>query len=345
LIEAHFGESPPLSVGVEEELMILDAETLQPVAGVETLVREAEQLVLPGRLKTELHASVVELATEICADANEAVESLAELRAAANRIARAHGMRVAGAGMHPFARAESLPVVQEERYLTMLNTIGHAARLQGVNGLHVHVGVESGEACYRALEAVLPWLPAVLALSANSPFLEGTANGMWSNRAPVLAALPRAGAPPAFGSYEEWESWVERLVGLGVMADATRIWWDVRPHPALGTLEIRIADQPTALERTGLLVTVLRDLVATAARRNGDPGRRGDYAQNRWAAAHHGLEAELIHPDGNRVASARELVAELLGHEPPEPEAGRQLEVGAEAACADLVQRTVGSPA
>jgi carboxylate-amine ligase len=343
VIESHFGESPALSVGVEEELMLLDAETLQPVAGVETIVREAEELALPGRLKTELHASVVELATGICADPDEAVAALSELRAAADRIARAHGMRVAGAGMHPLAAAESLPVVQEERYLTMLATIGHAARLQGVNGLHVHVGVESGEACQRALEAVLPWLPVVLALSANSPFLEGTANGMWSNRAPVLAALPRAGAPPAFRSYAEWDAWVERLVELGVMADATRIWWDVRPHPALGTLEIRIADQPTALDRTGLLVRALRDLVATAAPREADPSRRGDYAQNRWAAAHHGLGAELIHPDGDRIATARELAAELLGREPPEPEAARQLEVGAEAACADLVARTVGS--
>jgi carboxylate-amine ligase len=341
LIEARFGESSPLSIGVEEELMILDAETLLPVGAVDVFVRGSEALTLPGRLKTEMHASVVELNTRVCADVDEAVAALAELRAAADRIARDHGLRVAAAGAHPTAPLESLPVVKEERYLSMIRTVGAAARRQGVNGLHVHVGVESAESCYERLEAVLPWLPVVLALSANSPFLEGRANGMWSNRAPILAELPRAGAPPAFGSYRAWEAWVERLVRVGAMADYTRIWWDIRPHPRFGTLEIRIPDQPTSLERTGLIVRVLRDLVAAAAAADGDPGRRGDYAQNRWAAARNGLDAELVHPDGDRVTTARELARELTGSEPPEPEAARQLDVGADGSAADLAARTL----
>jgi glutamate---cysteine ligase / carboxylate-amine ligase len=233
---------------------------------------------------------------------------------------------------------ESLPVVQEPRYLEMLEQVGYPARRQGVNGLHVHVGVESAEHCHERLEAVLSWLPVVLALSANSPYVDGLANGMLSNRAGVLAELPRGGAPPAFASYGDWEAWVERLVSIGVMADYTRIWWDIRPHPRLGTLEIRIADQPTSLARTELIVGVLRDLVEHA------PARvtpRGDYAQNRVAAASRGLDAELIHPDGESVISARELARELLGGvEPPESEAYAQLEAGA-AVAADLVARTL----
>jgi carboxylate-amine ligase len=343
LIEARFGESPPFSIGVEEELMILDAETLLPVGAVDVLVRGSEGLTLPGRLKTELHASVVELNTDICADVDEAVSALAELRAAADRIARAHGLRVAAAGAHPTALLESLPVVQEERYLSMIRVVGLAARRQGVNGLHVHVGVESGDSCYERLEAVLPWLPVVLALSANSPFLEGRATGMCSNRAPILTELPRAGAPPAFGSYRAWEAWVERLVDLDVMADYTRIWWDVRPHPRLGTLEVRMPDQPTSLERTRLLARLVRELVASAPPRDAHPAARGEYAQNRWAAARRGLDAELVHPEGDRVATARQLAGELLGAEPPAPEAARQLAVGVDACAADLVARTVAS--
>jgi glutamate---cysteine ligase / carboxylate-amine ligase len=227
--------------------------------------------------------------------------------------------------------------VQEERYLTMIREIGRAARRQGVNGLHVHVGVESADACWERLESVLAWLPVVLAVSVNSPFVEGEQSGMLSNRAPILAELPRAGAPPAFGSYDAWEAWVERLVELGVMADYTRIWWDVRPHPRLGTLEIRVADQPTSLERTELLVRMLRDLVRDAPSSVAD---RGDYLQNRWAAASAGLDAVLLHPDGARVATARELARELLGCEPPEPEAHAQLRAGDVAA--DLVARTLG---
>jgi glutamate---cysteine ligase / carboxylate-amine ligase len=218
----------------------------------------------------------------------------------------------------------------------MVERIGPAALRQGVNGLHVHVGVESADRCYERLEAVLGWLPVVLALSANSPFLDGEATGMLSNRAGILAELPRGGTPPFFGSYDAYESWVERLVALGVMEDHTRIWWDVRPHPTLGTLEIRIADQPTTLERTALLVALVRTLVVGA---RGHATDRGDYVQNRWAAARRGLDAQLLHPAGCGVVSARELARELLGADPPEPEALAQLAAADPAA--DLVARTV----
>ncbi|MHB8470085.1 MAG: carboxylate-amine ligase [Gaiellaceae bacterium] len=338
MIEAAFGGSAALSLGVEEELMILDGDTLEPVAGVDVILRGAEGLVLPGALKTELHASVVELTTAVCTDVDEAVAALRELRATAARIARANGLTVAAAGSHPTAMLESLPVVQEARYLEMIRRIGYAARRQGVNGLHVHVGVGSAEQCWERLEAVLGWLPVALAFSVNSPFVDGVPTGMLSNRAGILAELPRAGSPPAFGSYAAWEAWVERLVRLGVMEDYTRIWWDVRPHPRLGTLEIRVADQPTAVERTGLLVRLLRRLVEAAPAV--DVADRGAYRQNRWAAARFGLDAELIHPLEDRVASARELFVELLGEEPPEPEAHAQL-AAVPNVVADLVSRSL----
>jgi carboxylate-amine ligase len=340
LIESSFGASSPFSIGLEEELMILDAETFEPAPAVDVLLRGAERLALPGRLKSELFASVVELNTNVCADVDEAVAALEELRAVAGRLAAANGLAVAAAGMHPTAELASLVVVEEERYRSMIRQVGGAARRQGVYGLHVHVGVESADACHAALEAVLPWLPVVLAISANSPFLAGEATGMLSNRAPILRELPRAGAPPAFRSYADWEAWVERLQRLGVIADYTQIWWDVRPHPRLGTLEVRMPDQPTAPDRTALLAGIVRRLVEHAPRREADPAGRADYSQNRWAAAH-GLDAALIHPDGDRVVPARELAAELLGSVPPDPEAGRQLEVGAAAAAADLVARTL----
>ena len=172
-----------------------------------------------------------------------------------------------------------------------------------MNGLHVHVGVESADRCYERLEAVLPWLPVVLALSVNSPFVDGATTGMLSNRVGILAELPRAGAPPAFAGYDDWEAWVERLVELGVIEDHTRIWWDIRPHPRLGTLEIRIADQPTALERTALII-------GRAARRSSRTRRRARADRGRLppeplgAASHRGLDAEL-HPSGRRPRSSR----------------------------------------
>jgi carboxylate-amine ligase len=177
----------------------------------------------------------------------------------------------------------------------------------------------SADDCWRCLELVLPWLPVVLALSANSPWFAGELTGMASNRAPVLAELPRAGAPPAFDSYAEWETWLERLVRLGVTEDYTRIWWDARPHPTLGTLEVRMPDQPTDVRLSAAFAALLQAACAAAldgalpeqSARLGDRGR-ADYVQNRWSAARFGPRAELLHPDGASVRRAAELGAELL---------------------------------
>ena len=122
----------------------------------------------------------------------------------------------------------------------------------------------SAEDCWRCLDAILPWLPVVLALSANSPWFAGELTGMASNRAPILAELPRGGAPAAFASYAEWEAWVERLVAIGVMEDYTRIWWDVRPHPKLGTLEVRVPDQPTDVRLSAAFAALVQAMCATA---------------------------------------------------------------------------------
>ena len=362
MIESHWGESAPLSLGLEEEIMILDARTLMPAPAVEALIRGVDGRDLPGRLKTELHASVVELNTNVCETVVEAVASLAELRAAAAEVAAANGLRIAAAGAHPVARAEELEIVPEERYEAMVGFAGVTARRQGVNGLHVHVGMPSAEGCHAAQEWILPWLPLVLALSANSPYVQGEESGMLSSRAEVLAQLPRSGAPPALASYAAWEQHVERLHALGLARDYTQIWWDVRPHPRFGTLEVRVADQPTALERTGALVALVRELCRAgleAKRGKVDPAGRALYQENRWAAARLGPAAMLVHPEEDRLVRASELARELLARLDSSPELGAldaaaceaetQLEVGRERGlhglCAYLAERSVASPA
>jgi glutamate---cysteine ligase / carboxylate-amine ligase len=351
VIEAHFGESTPFSVGVEEELMVLDGESLLLAPMADELIAASEGAGLPGTLKSELFASALELNTNVCASPEEASEALAELRRGAAALAAERGLKVAAAGTHPVSRPEDQEIADEQRYKEFIVYAGVSARRQGVSGLHVHVGMESPDACFHALEGVLPWLPVVLALSANSPYLAGEETGMMSNRAEVLAQLPRSGAPPAFRSYAAWEAFVERFERLGMAAEYTRFWWDVRPHPRFGTLEIRMPDQPTALERTTALVKILVELcraVLDQPEGEYDPAARGLYQQNRWAAARFGLDAELFHPDGERTAKARELAAEIAGKtlDVSTTEAERQLEVGRsrglEAVCADLVERSLG---
>ena len=351
MIEQHFGESSPYSIGVEEELMVLDAETLRLAPRAAELIAASRGSALPGTLKAELFASALELNTEICASPAEAEEALRELRAAANRFAEERGLRLAAAGSHPTSRPEDEVIADESRYAEFVAYAGVSARRQGVSGLHVHVGMPSAEACFHALEGVLPWLPVVLALSANSPYLRGEETGMQSNRAEVLAQLPRSGAPPAFASYEEWEAFVDSFVRLGIGADYTRFWWDIRPHPNFGTLEIRMPDQPTSLAVTAVITAILEELCRAALDRPRpelDPAARGFYQQNRWAAARFGLNAELFHPEAERTARASELAAELAGDrlDTTRTEADRQLEIGrangVEAVCADLVERTLG---
>jgi carboxylate-amine ligase len=313
VIPHAFGESAPLSLGVEEELMILDAATLEQVPAVDRILRGVAGRRLPGRLKTELFASVFETNTFVCASAAEVDEALPALRRASAEAAASEGLAVAAAATHPFARPEAQPIVKEERYVTFVGYGGISVRRQGVQGLHVHVAMPSPEDCWRCLEQVLPWLPLVLALSANSPWFAGELTGMASNRAPILAELPRAGAPPAFASYGEWEAWVERLVRIGVLEDYTRIWWDARPHPALGTLEIRVPDQPTDVHLSAAFAALVQALCATAL--DGDVSNepsRADYVQNRWSAARFGPRAKLIHPDGASFVPAAELAVELL---------------------------------
>jgi carboxylate-amine ligase len=357
LIPDRFGQSPPWSIGIEEELMILDAETLALSPAVYELLEETKGLKLDGQVKTELFASVVELATGICKTATEAYDNLCSLRTAAAAAAEQKGLVLAASGSHPFSPPAVQEIAHEERYSAIVEYAGMSARRQGVSGVHIHVGMPDGETCYRVLEALLPWLPVVLALSANSPYLAGEETGLLSTRAEVLGTLPRSGAPPAFGSYAAWAAFVERVQrsGLALTDDYRSFWWDVRPHPMYGTLEIRTPDQPTALARTRAFAELLQRLcreLAAAESSSVDPGRRGDYAQNRWAAARFGPRAELLHPLADRVVPASDLAAELFERvgpveslDPARCEADRQLEVGRAnglgAVCADLAERTL----
>jgi carboxylate-amine ligase len=362
--EGNWGKSSPFSVGIEEEVMILDAETLLLEPAVDLLIRETSSLDLPGEIKTELFAAVVELTAPVSDSVPEAIEAVAGLRRLAAPAAERNGLRIAAAGTHPISPPEEQEIADDPRYREFVEYAGVSARRQGVNGLHVHVGMATAQACFQALEGVLPWLPLVLALSANSPYLAGRETGLASNRAEILAQLPRAGAPPAFREFVEWEAFVERFVHLGLIDNYRRLWWDIRPHPHFGTLEVRMPDQPTGLELTAAFAALLQALcvvVLAGAPPPFDPAGRGVYQQNRWAALRHGPRAELVHPFRERLVAVPELAAELVDLVAPaaaelgtrdllQPllrgrcEGDDQLEVGRdgglEAVCADLVQRT-----
>jgi carboxylate-amine ligase len=325
-----FGRS--LTLGVEEELMLVDEPSLALASGVSEILPERTE-----RLKTELFECLVETTTPVCESADEVLEELRALRREVVRRAATRRLLVHAAAMHPFSRGIDQDIVPEPRYVKMKAEVGPAIFRQVVCGLHVHVGMPDPEACLRALEGVLAWLPEVLSLSANSPYRDGEESGLRSSRAGRLGELPRAAAPPVFRTWADWEE-------LTAGRDYTRMWWDVRPHPRLGTLEVRIADQQTDVGRSTAFAALLQALAAEALDSSTEVVDREDYSRRRKRAAAEALPlaglAARAEPAARRLGTW-ELVERLLASP---SEVDRQLAVGradgVPAVAADIVERT-----
>lgn len=301
--EHRFGAGAPFTLGVEEELMILDPQSWELVAGIEALLASAAGSPYEPHVKSELMQSVVEITTPVCATAGEVAVELRRLRGYVAAAAAATGLAIASAGTHPSGRFERQAITGEERYRAMVDEFQLGARQQLIFGLHLHVAVDDAETAIRVVDAASDYLPEFLALSANSPFWRGELTGLHSYRQTIFATLPRTGIPPRFGSYGEFVRAVERLEGTGLIPDYTRIWWDVRPHPRLGTVELRVCDAVTAVDDVVALAAYFQALVALLCDRiEGGRALPGLHpllsAENKWLAARHGLDARVVDPSG-----------------------------------------------
>jgi carboxylate-amine ligase len=245
----HSFNGPPFTIGIEEELMLLDPDDLSLAQGIETILA-AVPPELDGQVKPELMQSVLEIATKPCESVSEAGEELRKLRLTLAGIAEEHGMRVAASGTHPFAHWEDQKIVDRPRYNELIEELGFIARQELIFGTHVHVAIDGPDRAIYVADGIRLFLPLLLALSANSPFWRGDLTGMMSSRTPVFRAFPRAGVPPHYGTWETYSGRVEQMMRGGAIEDYTYLWWDVRPHPNLGTVETRIFDQQTTLEHT-----------------------------------------------------------------------------------------------
>ena len=225
----RFGVEAPLALGIEEEVFLVDAETHQTSPAFSRVVPEPND-----RLKPELFECFAELTTPVVPGVETALAELRRLRAELAEHAAPHGILLHAAGTHALARGAGQPIVPVERYERMAAELGDRIYLQLVAGLHIHVSVPDPETCLTAFEAVVPWLPVLLALSANSPFADGADTGRRSERAGRLLAMPTGGAPPLLAG---WDDWTRATRG-----DSTRRHWDAWPRPEYGTLEVRVAD-------------------------------------------------------------------------------------------------------
>ncbi len=298
---SRFGSAAPWSLGVEEELMLVDAETLEPARdGYSRVFGEATE-----RIKPELFESFVEITTPVVETPEEAEAELRALRAEVAERAAEHGLAVLATASHATARGR-VPLVPVKRYLKLKAKLGPRLYRQLVCGLHVHVSVPDPEICLRAFEGVLEGLPQLLADSANSPYWEGADSGRRSMRSQILLEMPTGGTPPVLRS---WDDWLAATRG-----DSTRRHWDAWPRPEYGTLEVRVLDQPTSLSRTTALAAAAQRLVREAAEGDGRPFDREEYAALREKAGREGggpeAERQLeLGPEG----AVREIAALTLG--------------------------------
>jgi carboxylate-amine ligase len=312
----HSFTGTPFTVGIEEELMLLDPESLDLVSGIEAVL-EAVPASHADCVKPELFQSVLEIATRPCADVPEAGRQLAELRSLVGGIVGERGMLLGAAGTHPFASCDDQRIVQRERYIELVKELTFIADRELIFGTHIHVGMNSPDEAIYVADGIRRYLPLLLALSSNSPYWEGKLTGMQSARTPVFRAFPRSGIPPHYGSWEIFSGRVEQMVRSGAIGDYTYLWWDVRPHPKIGTVETRIFDQATLLEDTVAFAALTQSLAhrLVQAYRAGEPlfevpGELVDV--NKVRAALRGMEGRLLDVSAGSHVPAPDLARRLL---------------------------------
>jgi glutamate---cysteine ligase / carboxylate-amine ligase len=254
---------------------------------------------LEPRINPELMQSVLEVTTPVCRTPADVAEQLRALRGFVCEVARAKGMRVGSAGTHPFSLFERQRITAKDRYRAMVDRMQYIARRELIFGLHIHVAVDDPEKAIQVVNGLIGHLAELVALSASSPFWRGEATGLHSSRHMVYAALPRSGPPPRFRNYADYAEVVGQLERTGCIADYTHIWWDIRLHPRLGTIEIRICDAVTQLEDVIAITAFCQAIVKYYSERF-DAGEEIDSyhriltAENKWLAARYGLEAPVM---------------------------------------------------
>jgi carboxylate-amine ligase len=335
VLEHSFGKSEPFTLGVEEEYMLLDGETFDLVQHVDTVLAAIAGHELETQIKPELMQSVLEIATPVCRTASDADRELRRLRGYVTSIAQEKGLRVGSAGTHPFSLFERQRITARDRYRALVDQMQYVARRELIFGMHVHVAVDDPDKAIQVVNGLLDQLAPLLALSASSPFWRGEPTGLASSRQMVFSAFPRSGPPPRFRDYAEYAEVVGQLERTGCIADYTHIWWDVRLHPRLGTVEIRICDAVTRVEHAVALAAYCQALVKYLCERYDKgaeiaPHHRILTTENKWLAGRYGLEApvmDLATGRRNRVAVGQLVRRTLRELEPHARELGSDREL------------------
>lgn len=309
-----FKSSPEPTLGIEVEYQIIDPETGELAPGGPAILEAFDQ---PTYAKPELLQSTVELNVGPCKDVGEARASLAARLAALRQVAAGLGYGLIAAGTHPTSHWEAQSITEAQRYQSLLDRMQWPARRLMIFGVHVHVGVSSGEKAIAISNSLTTFLPHLLALSASSPFWHGEDTGLASVRVKIFESLPAAGLPYRMINWGEFQRFMNTLTQAGAIESIREIWWDVRPHPIFGTIEVRIADALPTMRETIALAALVQSLVVRLSELY-DCGeylplnRHWIVAENKWRAARYADEAMVIADDSGELRRLDEMVREIV---------------------------------
>ncbi len=312
----HFTANDKPTLGVELEVQLIDPETFELKNCILDVLKNVPE-EFRNSIKPEIMQSYLEINTKVCDTVADAEEDLRKKVKVADEAAASVGARLLWGATHPFSAWHKQLLTPDERYKRLCENLQDTARRLVTFGLHVHVGVDSGDKAVMICDRIMRHLPTLLALSANSPFWNGRNTGLHSQRSKVMESLPTAGLPPMMRNWSEYVWLIRHLVDTKFIETIREIWWDVRPHHNFGTVEVRICDMPSDL-KTVLGITALIQCLVHALSEEIDEGTyQFDchplmVRQNKWRACRHGLEASLV--DANhQTYPAREVIKNLIG--------------------------------
>ncbi|MCS6804427.1 MAG: carboxylate-amine ligase [Acidobacteriota bacterium] len=304
------------TIGIEEEYQIVDPVTRDLRSHVYSILEEGKR-ILGEQVKPEMHQSMVEIGTGICANIKEARADLFRLRKTMAELAARQGLKIVAASTHPFALWTEQKIYDHERYYKIVEDMQVLAQSLLIFGMHVHVCIENREMAIHILNAARYFLPHVLALSTSSPFWTGRNTGLKSYRCELFKKFPRTDIPDYFPSYSEYENFVNLLIKTNCIDNAKRIWWDLRIHPVYPTLEYRICDLPTnpedSLSIAALFQAITVKLYKLIKLNMGwRLYRRALIQENKWRAIRYGLDGRLIDFGKQEEVPVRQLICELI---------------------------------
>jgi carboxylate-amine ligase len=313
------------TIGVEEEYQIINPETRELRPRVSRVLPKAQE-DLGDEVTNELYQSQIEVGTPVCHSLAEVRAELVRLRRGVVSAAERDGSRIAAAGTHPFSSWEGQPITRKPRYIGLQDDFQQLAREQIIFGCHVHVGIADREEAVQAMNRCRPWLAPIIALSASSPFWLGAETGYASYRTQLFSRWPMTGTPQLFASRADYDACVASLVAVGMIPDASKIYWDARLSPHFDTLEFRVADVCPTIDEAVMVAGLCRALARTCVvhHRQGiplDASRPELLEAARWRASRFGLDGELIDVHASRSVAARELIEAMLAFLRPALEA------------------------